>query len=310
MPQLPEVRRSRVPRWREVPRQDGRRFVVTGASSGIGLEVARALAGAGAEVVLAVRDAAKGERVVADVPELADGRAVGRVQVRLLDVADLSSVRAFADGLDRVDVLVNNAGILGVPLSRTVDGVGTTLATNHLGHFALANLLLPRLTDRVVVTGSRSHLHGEPDPDALGWERRSYRPYAAYAASKLANLLFLAELQRRLTAAGSTLRATGAHPGSTATSITASSGNALLTWVGSWGHRLAGMQPWQGALPTLYAATVPELPGGAYVGPGGFMELRGHPKLVDSSPASKDPETARRLWAASEQLTRVTVAFN
>ncbi|MDN4175082.1 oxidoreductase [Nocardioides sp. SOB77] len=296
MPKLPDLRRSSVPRWRDVPPQHGRRFVVTGASSGIGLEVSRALAGAGAEVVLAVRDRAKGERVAAGLP--------GRVEVQVLDVSDLSSVRAFADGVGRVDVLVNNAGILGVPFARTADGLETTLATNHLGHFALTNLLLARLADRVVVTGSRSHLHGELDVDDLGWERRTYRPYAAYAASKLANLLFLAELQRRLTAAGSTLRATGAHPGSTATAITASSGNGLLTWVGSWGHRLAGMQPWQGALPTLYAATM-DVPGNTYVGPSGPGEMQGWPTTARRAPAALDPDLARRLWERSEELTRV-----
>lgn len=300
VPKLPEIHRTRVPHWQEVPPQDGRRFVVTGASSGIGLEVARALAGAGAQVVLAVRDRAKGERVAADLP----ARDEGRVEVRVLDVSDLASVRAFADDLDRVDVLVNNAGVLGMPYGRTADGFETTLATNHLGHFALTNLLLPRLTDRVVVTGSRAHLHGHLDPDDLGWERRTYRPYAAYAASKLANLLFLAELQRRLTAAGSTLRATGAHPGSTATAITASSGNAVLAWVGSWGHRLAGMQPRQGALPTLYAATM-DVPGNTYVGPHGPGEMQGWPTTARRAPAALDPDLARRLWERSEELTGV-----
>lgn len=306
VPKPPDLRRSRVPRWRDVPRQDGRRFVVTGASSGIGLETARALVGAGAEVVLAVRDRSKGERVAAGLsagPSAGPG-ATGRAEVRVLDVADLSSVHDFAEGLDRVDVLVNNAGVLGMPLGRTVDGFETTLATNHLGHFALANLLLPRLTDRVVVTGSRSHLHGRLDVDDLGWERRTYRPYAAYAASKLANLLFLAELQRRLTASGSTLRATGAHPGSTATSITASSGSAALAWVGSWGHRLAGMEPWQGALPTLYAATM-DVPGNTYVGPHGPGEMQGWPTTARRAPAALDPDLARRLWERSEELTGV-----
>src|SRR5690606_36888279 len=148
------------------------------------------------------------------------------------------SVRAFAEQVERLDVLVNNAGIVAVPFSTSPDGVEIHFATNHLGHFALTNLLLPRLTDRVVVIGSQAHRRGRLDLDDLGWQRRRYRPFAAYAASKLANLLFLAELQRRLTAAGSTLRAVGAHPGSTATAITGSTGSSLKTWVGAVGHRL------------------------------------------------------------------------
>ncbi len=201
------ARRSAVAPWREVPRQDGRRFVVTGASAGIGLETARSLAERGAHVVLAVRNQAKGEAAAQTI--------AGDVEVRILDVADLSSVRAFASDLGEVDVLVNNAGALGLPFSRSPDGVELHFATNHLGHFALTNLLLPQLSDRVVVVGSRSHHSGALDLDDLDWTQRGYRAYAAYAQSKLANLLFLAELQRRLTAVGSTVRATGAHPGST-----------------------------------------------------------------------------------------------
>jgi NAD(P)-dependent dehydrogenase (short-subunit alcohol dehydrogenase family) len=175
--------------WREVPRQDGRRFVVTGASGGIGLETAKALAERGAHVVLAVRSLDRGRAAAAQMQ--------GDVEVGRLDVADLTSVRAFAEQLGPVDVLVNNAGALALPLSTSPDGVELHLATNHLGHFALTNLLLPRLTDRVVVVGSPSHRHGRLDLDDLDWTRRRYRPYAAYADSKLANLLFMAELQRR-----------------------------------------------------------------------------------------------------------------
>ena len=203
------MRRRRPRRWDAVPRQDGRRFVVTGASGGLGLETARVLARRGAQMVLAVRDPAKGAAAAATIP--------GTVEVRRLDVADLGSVREFASGLGPVDVLVNNAGVLAVPFALTVDGFETHLATNHLGHFALANLLLPTLRDRVVVVTSHAHRAADLDLDDLGWERRPYRPFAAYGASKLANLLFVAELQRRLTATGSTLRVTAAHPGSTAT---------------------------------------------------------------------------------------------
>ena len=205
------------------------------------------LAERGARVVLAVRNLDRG-KAAADQME-------GDVELGLLDVADLSSVRAFADQVGPVDVLVNNAGALALPLSTSPDGVELHLATNHLGHFALTNLLLPRLTDRVVVVGSPSHRHGHLDLDDLAWSKRNYRPYSAYADSKLANLLFMAELQRRLTAAGSTLRVTGAHPGSTATGITGSTGGRLKKFVGKHGHRLVGMPGWQGALTTLYAAT-------------------------------------------------------
>ena len=290
------ARRRRAVRWDAVPRQDGRRFVVTGASGGLGLETARSLAAAGAHVVLAVRNLAKGEA--------AAGSMRGSVEVCRLDVADLSSVHEFAEAVGPVDVLVNNAGVLAVPYALTVDGFETHLATNHLGHFALTNLLLPRLTDRVVVVSSDSHHSGELDLTDLNWQRRHYKPYAAYGASKLANLLFLAELQRRLTAAGSILRATGAHPGSTATGITANTGSRFKTWVGSWGHPLFGMQPWQGALTTLYAATM-DVPGNTFIGPGGLLEMRGWPTSVGRSQQASDPELAKGLWLRSEELTGV-----
>jgi NAD(P)-dependent dehydrogenase (short-subunit alcohol dehydrogenase family) len=290
------ARRGRPGRWDAVPRQDGRRFVVTGASGGLGLETARALAAAGADVVLAVRNPDKGRAVAATLS--------GAVQVQRLDVADQASVREFADDVGPVDVLVNNAGVLAVPWSLTADGFETHLATNHLGHFALANLLLPRLTDRVVVVSSDSHHSGELDLTDLNWERRPYKPYAAYGATKLANLLFMAELQRRLTAAGSTLRVTAAHPGSTATSITANTGNGFKTWVGSWGHKLVGMPTWKGALTTLYAATM-DVPGNTFIGPGGFLEMSGWPTGVGRSRAATDPDLAKELWTRSEELTGV-----
>lgn len=283
-------------RWREVPAQDGRRFVVTGASGGIGLETVKVLAERGARVTLAVRNLEKGERVAAEL--------TGPVDVRLLDVSDLASVRAFAEGTGEIDVLVNNAGVLGLPRARSADGFELQLATNHLGHFALTNLLLPRITDRVVVVSSRSHRSGDLDPDDLMFERRPYKPYAAYAASKLANMLFLAELQRRLTAAGSTLRATGAHPGSTVTQITAHTGSPLKTLVGRYGHPLVGMAAWQGALPTLYAATM-DVPGNTYVGPSGPGEMKGWPTAVGRSQRALDPDLAKALWARSEELTGV-----
>ena len=232
----------------------------------------------------------------------------GAVEVRRLDVADLASVREFAADVGPVDVLVNNAGVLAVPFALTGDGFETHLATNHLGHFALANLLLPQLRDRVVVVTSDAHRADELDLGDLNWERRDYRPFAAYASSKLANLLFMAELQRRLTATGSTLRATAAHPGSTATAITANTGNRAKTWAGSWGHKLAGMPIWKGALTTLYAATM-DVPGNTFIGPGGRLEMRGWPTGVGRSQAACDPELAHGLWQRSEELTGVRFAL-
>jgi NAD(P)-dependent dehydrogenase (short-subunit alcohol dehydrogenase family) len=268
--------------------------VVTGATSGLGRETARSLAEQGANGVLAVRNTDKGVEVARSMP--------GTVEVRRLDVADQSSVREFAAGVGPVDVLINNAGVMAVPYALTADGFETQLATNHLGHFALTNLLLPSITDRVVVVSSDSHVRGEIDLDDLNWERRTYRPFKAYATSKLANLLFLLELDRRLREAGSAVRAVGAHPGSTATAITANTGNGLMTWVGSWGHRLAGMSPRRGALTTLYAATA-DVPGNTYIGPDGFMEMRGWPGEVGRSPKAEDAVLARGLWERSEELT-------
>jgi NAD(P)-dependent dehydrogenase (short-subunit alcohol dehydrogenase family) len=294
------ARRTRPGRWDAVPRQDGRRIVVTGASAGLGRATAHALAEAGAEVVLAVRNPEKGRTAAASMP--------GKVEVQRLDVADQASVREFAENVGPVDVLVNNAGVLAVPWALTGDGFETHLATNHLGHFALANLLLPRLTDRVVVVSSDAHHTAELDLTDLNWERREYKPFAAYGASKVANLLFLAELQRRLTAAGSTLRVTAAHPGSTATAITGNTGNRVKTWIGHWGHRLVGMPPWKGALNTLYAATM-DVPGNTFIGPGGFREMTGWPTSVGRSRTATDPDLAKELWVRSEELTGVAFPF-
>ena len=281
-------------RWDAVPAQDGRRIVITGASGGLGLETARVLAERGAEVVMAVRNPAKGEAAAAKID--------GSVEVRRLDVADLSSVREFAGDIGPVDVLIYNAGVLAVPYALTVDGFETHLATNHLGHYVLTNLMLAQIRDRVVVISSDAHRSADLDLGDLNWERRAYKPFTAYASSKLANLLFLAEVQRRLTASGSTLRAIGSHPGSTATSITGNTGNAFKTWVGSWGHKVAGMPVWKGALTTLYAATM-DVPGNTFIGPDGFKEFKGWPTAVGRSRDAIDPELAYGLWVASEKLT-------
>lgn len=290
--------------WTAVPPQAGRRVVITGANSGIGLQVARILGSRGAEVVMACRSLAKAEAVAPTVP----GYAAGRVTVRELDVASLASVRAFAAAFsaeyDDLDVLVNNAGVLGAPYQLTEDGIETHFATNHLGHFALTNLLLPLLRDRVVVTSSREHRSGRLDLDDLGWERRGYRAFAAYGQSKLANLLFMLELQRRFDALGSELRAVGAHPGASATHITSGTGNPVLTWIGHHGQRLVSMPAWRGALATVYAATV-DIPGDTYIGPHGRLELHGWPAPARRSARAEDRDAARRLWQVSEELSGV-----
>jgi NAD(P)-dependent dehydrogenase (short-subunit alcohol dehydrogenase family) len=285
----------------DIPRQDDRTFVVTGANSGIGLEAARALAGAGGRVVMAVRDTAKGSTAAAGI--------TGDVEVRQLDLASLDSVRAFAADLPGpVDVLVNNAGVMALPHRTTADGFEMQFGTNHLGHFALTGLLLDRLTDRVVTVSSGAHRIGKIDFDDLQHEK-SYRRWEAYGQSKLANLLFTYELQRRLTAAGSALKAVAAHPGYAATNLqfhTESFQDAAMSVF----NKLVAQSAEMGALPTLYAATVPDIPPAAFVGPDGLGEQRGHPKLVGSSSRSKDEAAAARLWTESERLTGVGYAFD
>jgi NAD(P)-dependent dehydrogenase (short-subunit alcohol dehydrogenase family) len=281
----------------DLSRLDGRTFVVTGANSGIGLAAARELARAGGRVVLAVRDRARGEQAAATLP--------GDREVRTLDLADLASVRAFADAWDEdLDVLINNAGVMAVPEARTRDGFEMQIGTNHLGHFALTNLLLPRITDRVVTVSSPAHRFGSIRLDDLNWEHDGYKPWPAYGQSKLANLLFTLELQRRLAAAGSPVRALAAHPGYAATNLQGRTGNAVQHKAMAVLNRIWAQSEAMGALPTLFAATQ-DLPGAAYVGPDGFGEQRGHPTLVGRTTAASDVETARALWERSEQLTGV-----
>jgi NAD(P)-dependent dehydrogenase (short-subunit alcohol dehydrogenase family) len=287
------------PRWTtaHIPSQAGRTVVVTGANSGLGLATARALAQAGARVVLAVRDVARGEQAAAGIE--------GSTEVRRLDLASLDSVRAFAaDWTGDLDVLVNNAGIMMVPAGRTADGFELQFGTNHLGHFALTNLLLPHVTDRVVTVSSGMHRQGSIALDDLNWENRSYNATKAYAQSKLANLLFTLELQRRLAAAGSTVRALAAHPGYAATNLQGRSGNSLVDGAMKVANLVIAQSDSQGALPTLAAATR-DLPGGSYLGPDGFQEMRGYPTLVGRTPEASDPDVAQRLWAASAELTGV-----
>ncbi|CAM5704540.1 MULTISPECIES: oxidoreductase [Streptomyces] len=281
-----------------LPDLTGRTAVVTGANSGIGLTAARALAGAGAHVVLAVRDLARGGAAAA--------RVAGSTEVRRLDLADLDSVREFAAGWDRpLDLLINNAGVMMVPEQRTKQGFELQFGTNHLGHFALTTLLLPRITDRVVTVASGAHRMGDR---MIHFEnvnlRGNYSPTRAYAQSKLANLLFTLELQRRLTEAGSAVRALAAHPGWAATNLQSRTANPFTRLFMRAGNRFLAQDDEAGALPTLYAATE-NMPGASYVGPDGPAEMRGAPTLVGRSAAASDPAAARRLWTLSEELTGV-----
>ena len=270
---------------------------MTGANSGIGLAATRMLTGAGAHVVLAVRDPAKGEQATADL--------AGSHEVRRLDLADLDSVREFAWGLKGdVDVLINNAGVMATPETRTKDGFELQIGTNHLGHFALTNLLLPRIRDRVVTISSTAHRMGMIRLEDLNWEHGEYKRWPAYGQSKLANLLFTLELQRRLDEAGSDVRAVAAHPGWAATNLQQHTGSWVQNTLMQIGNVVLAQSDKMGALPTLYAATQ-DIPGNSYVGPNGFREGRGHPTLVGRTAAASDADTARKLWTLSEQLTGV-----
>jgi NAD(P)-dependent dehydrogenase (short-subunit alcohol dehydrogenase family) len=281
----------------DISDQVGRTFVVTGANSGLGASTARALAGAGASVVLACRNTAKGDQAAATMP--------GQVEVRQVDLADLSSVRSFAAGIDRIDVLVNNAGIMAVPQGKTVDGFERQIGTNHLGHFALTGLLFPKISDRVVTLSSGAHRMGKINIDDLNWERRRYGRWAAYGQSKLANLMFAYELQRRLAAAKSPVKSLAAHPGYASTELQSHT-ESVQDKVMALGNRLIAQSADMGALPELYAATVPTLRGGEFIGPHGRLGLNGYPKIVGSNKASRDEAVAAKLWTLSEELTGVS----
>jgi NAD(P)-dependent dehydrogenase (short-subunit alcohol dehydrogenase family) len=277
----------------ELPDLTGRVVVVTGASSGIGAATARAMAGAGAKVVLAVRDAAKGARVAATM--------TGETEVRALDLESLASIRAFAAAwTGDIDILINNAGIMLVPEARTPDGFERQIGTNHLGHFALTNLLLPYIKDRIVTVSSNAHERGRIDLDDLNWQTRPYRTSQAYSDSKLANLLFTFELQRRLIARGSRVRALAVHPGMVRTNLFGHRPvqAAIIGFVG----RFAMQDPEHGARTTLFAATQ-DVPGGSFIEPGGFAHLRGSPVLATAASPAYDTRMAGELWTLSAQLT-------
>lgn len=279
-----------------LPDLSGRTVIVTGASSGIGLATATALARAGAHLVLAVRNTAKGS--------IAADSMAGSVEVRPLDLASLASVREFAaDWTGPVYALVNNAGVYESVLRRTADGFEMDFGTNHLGHFALTKLLSPYITDRVVTVASQAERMARLDFDDLNWEHRPYNAARAYNDSKLANLLFTSELDRRLQASGSKARAYAAHPGLVITPIYDKPANVRRGFFDRI-VPLLGQAPVHGALPTLFALTQ-DLPGGTFVGPQHLLHMRGGAEVINKSAAAKDPALAARLWDVSVEMTGV-----
>ncbi|TLG01695.1 SDR family NAD(P)-dependent oxidoreductase [Nocardia cyriacigeorgica] len=286
----------------QIPDQTGRTVIVTGAGSGIGRAAAAALAAKGARLILAVRDQDKGRAAAAEMS--------GTVEVRPLDLSSLASVRQFADSIDStVDVLINNAGTMTDSLQHTADGFELQFGVNHLAPFALTNLLLDRITDRVVSTSSTAYRTAQLDFDDMHWAQRPYKPFGAYGASKLSVLLFTAELQRRLSAAGSPVIATTAHPGWASTGFRITSGNRLLDALSALFTRVLAQGPDAGALPTLLAA-VGDVPGGSFVGPSRFGGVRGPATVGEISPVAEDPDTAARLWGISEHLTGTRFPFD
>lgn len=294
---------ARMSRWTtaDIPDQTGRTFVVTGANSGLGLQSTRALTDAGARVIMACRDTGRAETARAGLAH------PDRAEVVELDLADLESVHAAGELLAgrSPDVLLNNAGLMNIPRSRTAQGHEMQFGVNVLGHFALTEHVAPALTDRVVWLGSMMHRFGTVDPDDLDWTRRRYAPMPVYAASKLACVMLAYEQQRRLEAAGSPLRAMAAHPGYSATNLQYRSGSRVQDLLMKGVEKIPFLvQPAErGALPQLYAATVESVEGGAYIGPDGPGELTGYPTTVNSTKASHDREVAAALWDRCREMS-------
>lgn len=285
----------------DMPGQDGRRIVITGANSGLGEQMARALGAAGAQVTLACRNVAKAQRVA---DEIGDNASVAP-----LDLADLASVRAFADGFGGADVLINNAGVMAVPQARTADGFEMQIGTNFLGHFALTGLILDRIDDRVVTLSSLMHKRARLNIDDLNWESRKYSRWTAYGDSKLADLMFSLELADRLANTGATKIALAAHPGYAATELQGHT-ETPFEWVMKLGNLTPIAQSAaDGALPALFAATSPHAANGKYYGPDGIGELRGAPTEVKYRRAAADQDLRNRLWDKATELTGVEISI-
>jgi len=297
-----------------MPDQTGRVAVVTGANSGLGFATSRDLAAAGAHVVMTARSTEKGEEAAG---RIRSALPAARLEVRRLDLADLASVRAFAGEVvaahPAIDLLLNNAGVMMPPRGETADGFETQFGTNHLGHYALTGLLLEALGQaggaRVVTVSSIEHKPGRIDFDDLQ-KKRSYSPRGAYQQSKIANVLFALELDRRLRAAGRDITSVIAHPGYSDTNLQSSGPTGIARLAMKYvGNKLFAQSADRGALPQLYAAVAPDVQGGDFIGPDGFKELRGHPTKVHAIRGAQDPEVARRLWEVSEKLTGVRYAI-
>ncbi|MEQ1438498.1 oxidoreductase [Fontimonas sp. SYSU GA230001] len=299
----------------DIAPQHGKRFIVTGANSGLGLETSAGLAAAGAQVVMACRDPARAATALAAIRRRVPD---ARVEAATLDLADLATVRAFAQAQlarnERLDGLINNAGVMALPLQRTRDGFEMQIGTNHLGHFALTGLLLEALQAtpgaRIVNVASLAHRWTRGlDLDDLNFERSRYHKWDAYSRSKLANLMFHFELDRRLRQRRTAVTAAAAHPGYSATNLMFVGPAQARSTVGRWAMQLGNLlfsQPAdRGALPTLYAATAPDVQSGDYIGPDGWRQLRGFPRKVGCRPAARDATAGARLWALSEDLTGV-----
>ena len=300
---------------KDIPDQKGKVVIVTGGNSGIGYEAALALSGRNADVILAVRSADKGEEAASQIRQL---YPQAQIAVMALNLADLKSVRAFAESFlashDRLDILINNAGVMALPARKTVDGFEMQFGTNHLGHFALTGLLLPALKKtpgaRIVTVSSGVHVSGDIHFDDLQWEKK-YDRWGAYAQSKLANLLFAYELQRRFAGTGIKAISVSCHPGYAATNLQYAGpqmeGSAFALWLSRTGNALFAQKQDIGALPTLFAAVAAEVNGCDYIGPAGGM--RGYPQKVKSNNKSYDEALAKRLWIVSEKLTGVVYSF-
>jgi NAD(P)-dependent dehydrogenase (short-subunit alcohol dehydrogenase family) len=293
----------------QIPDQHGRTAIVTGANSGLGFVAARELARAGARVILTVRDPDRGARAMGVIKA---AHPAASLELAQLDLASLASIRAFATqflaGQNRLDLLLNNAGIMAAPYGRTADGFERQFGTNHLGHFALTGLLMPAFNQRpgtrVATMSSNLHKGGQIRFEDLQGEQH-YSRWGAYGQSKLANLLFAFELDRRLAAAGLPMISVAAHPGYSSTNLQLSGPPLQERIVMRLANRLFAQSAEIGALPIIYAATYPDLPGGSYVGPDGPREARGYPVLVQPSERAKDAAVAKRLWEVSEKLTGV-----
>ncbi len=298
----------------DIPSLTDKTIVVTGANSGLGLETTKALAAKGALVVMGCRDARKAE---AAVDEVRRATPEAKLVVRTVDLASLASIAAFAKEAATshpvIDVLINNAGIMAIPRRLTADGFEMQFGTNHLGHFALTAQLLPLLeaasAPRVVSVASQAHRQGTMNFDDLMGAKR-YGAWGAYGQSKLANLLFIFELERRLRAAGKKTIALAAHPGYSATNLQGvapqMTGSGFSKFIMNLGNSTIAQTAAMGCLPSLYAATSPDAHGGEYIGPDGLLELRGTPTVVQPMAKGRNADDAKRLWELSVQLTHVT----